>query len=75
MESITISATLRQTRVEGVKTNIPFLLKALASPQFRRGRYTTRLADSLTAGVVSTRGRRNQASRRTGAKPRYGVRP
>ena len=34
--------------VEGVATNIPFLLRALASPQFRSGDYDTGLAGALT---------------------------
>jgi acetyl-CoA carboxylase biotin carboxylase subunit len=46
-----VAAALQRTRVEGVRTNIPFLLKALASPEFRDGRYTTSLAESLTAGA------------------------
>ena len=46
-----LTSALEQTRVEGVKTNVPFLLRALASPQFREGRYTTSLADTLTAGA------------------------
>ena len=48
-----LTSALEQTRVEGVKTNVPFLLRALASPQFREGRYTTSLADTLTAGAQS----------------------
>jgi acetyl/propionyl-CoA carboxylase alpha subunit len=46
------TGALQQTRVEGVKTNIPFLLRALASPQFTEGRYTTSLAETLTAGAI-----------------------
>lgn len=33
--------------IEGVTTNVPFLIKALSSPQFRSGQYSTLLADEL----------------------------
>ena len=46
-----MTAALQQTRVDGVKTNISFLMRALASPQFRDGRYTTSLAETLTSGA------------------------
>ena len=39
---------LGEFAVEGVATNIPFLLRALASPQFRSGDYDTGLAGALT---------------------------
>ena len=38
---------LAQTRVEGVKSNVPALQKALSHPDFRRGRYSTGLMESL----------------------------
>ena len=41
--------TLRDSRVEGIKTNIPFHIKALESEKFRDGSYTTELAVQLTA--------------------------
>ena len=47
-----VTEALQQTRIEGVRTNIPFLLKALASPQFTSGQYTTSLADMLTASAT-----------------------
>ena len=39
---------LGEFAVEGVATNIPFLLRALASPRFRSGDYDTGLAGALT---------------------------
>ena len=41
-------AALRAFVIEGVTTNIPFLLKALSAPQFRSGLYNTLLAGELT---------------------------
>ncbi len=38
---------LAQTRVQGVKSNVPALQKALMHPNFRRGRYSTDLMRSL----------------------------
>ncbi|HUK66370.1 MAG TPA: acetyl-CoA carboxylase biotin carboxylase subunit [Anaeromyxobacteraceae bacterium] len=35
--------------VEGIKTNIPFLRRLLASPAFRKGSYDTRLVEQLLA--------------------------
>ncbi len=40
-------AALRVFVIEGVTTNIPFLLKALSAPQFRSGQYSTLLASEL----------------------------
>ncbi len=33
--------------IQGVTTNVPFLIKALSSPQFRSGQYSTLLAEEL----------------------------
>ena len=44
---------LGEFAVEGVATNIPFLLRALASPQFRSGDYDTGLAGALTGRPTS----------------------
>ncbi len=40
---------LDETRISGVKTNVPTLRKAIESPEFTRGRYTTKLLESLAA--------------------------
>ena len=40
---------LDATRISGVKTNVPTLRKAIESPEFTRGRYTTKLLESLAA--------------------------
>lgn len=37
---------LREFRIRGVKTNIPFLLNVLHHPEFREGRATTRFIDN-----------------------------
>ncbi len=37
---------LREFRIRGVKTNIPFLLNVLAEPSFRAGQATTRFIDT-----------------------------
>ena len=41
-------STLRNINVEGIKTNVPFHIKALESHKFRDGSYTTELAAQLT---------------------------
>jgi len=41
-------STLRDIRVEGIKINVPFLIKALESTEFQDGSYTTELAAQLT---------------------------
>ena len=38
---------LAQTRVDGVKSNVPALKKAMRHPEFRRGRYSTGLMGEL----------------------------
>ena len=43
-----MSDALGEFAVEGVATNIPFLLRALASPRFRSGDYDTGLVEALT---------------------------
>ena len=42
-----METALSQTRVEGLKTNIPTLQRALQSPNFQQGHYTTDLLTSL----------------------------
>jgi len=42
-------STLRNARIEGIKTNVPFHIKALESERFQDGSYTTQLAAQLTA--------------------------
>ena len=42
-------STLRNARIEGIKTNVPFHIKALESQRFQDGSYTTQLAAQLTA--------------------------
>ena len=39
---------LAETRIAGIKTNVPTLLKALRQPDFVRGRYTTDLLGTLS---------------------------
>jgi pyruvate carboxylase len=41
-----LERALREFRIRGVKTNIPFLENVLANDQFRRGEATTRLIDT-----------------------------
>ena len=42
-------STLRNARIEGIKTNVPFHIRALESERFQDGSYTTQLAAQLTA--------------------------
>lgn len=42
-------SALERTRIEGIKTNIPFLIKALDSAPFRGGGHTTALAAKITS--------------------------
>ena len=42
-------STLRNARIEGIKTNVPFHIKALESERFQDGSSTTPLAAQLTA--------------------------
>ena len=42
-----METALSQTRVEGLRTNIPTLQRALQSPNFQQGHYTTDLLTSL----------------------------
>ena len=47
-DSISLMArTLDDARISGVKTNVPTLRRAIASPEFASGRYTTDLLESL----------------------------
>ena len=39
---------LAETRISGIKTNVPTLLRALEQPDFVRGRYTTDLLQTLS---------------------------
>lgn len=43
----TLQQALRQFRIEGIKTNIPFLLKALNHPDFLAGRVSTGLVEQI----------------------------
>lgn len=54
--------TLREFRVRGVKTNIPFLSKVMAHPEFARGNCTTRFIDE-TPQLFEFDHRRNRATR------------
>jgi len=42
-----LHSTLEDFKIVGPKTNIPFLIEALATPQFAQGRYDTGLVDLL----------------------------
>ncbi|MEZ6133245.1 MAG: pyruvate carboxylase [Planctomycetaceae bacterium] len=53
---------LREFRIRGVKTNIPFLLKTLAHPTFSRGDCTTRFIDE-TPELFKFDPRRNRATK------------
>ena len=39
---------LAETRIAGIKTNVPTLLRAIEQPDFVRGRYTTDLLQTLS---------------------------
>jgi acetyl-CoA carboxylase biotin carboxylase subunit len=39
---------LAETRIAGIKTNVPTLLRAIEQPDFVRGRYTTDLLQKLS---------------------------
>jgi len=53
---------LREFRVRGVKTNIPFLENVILNDDFRKGMATTTLIDN-TPGLFVFRARRDRASR------------
>ena len=53
---------LREFRIRGVKTNIPFLENVIANPTFRSGKATTTLIDS-TPELFHFKGRRDRASK------------
>jgi len=53
---------LREFRIRGVKTNIPFLENVILNPQFRSGRATTTLIDT-TPELFSFPARRDRATR------------
>ncbi len=53
---------LREFRIRGVKTNIPFLENVIANPTFRAGNATTTLIDS-TPSLFSFKPRRDRATR------------
>jgi pyruvate carboxylase len=53
---------LREFRIRGVKTNIPFLENVVRHPQFRAGTATTRLIDS-TPELFEFRVRKDRATR------------
>ncbi|MBX3744098.1 MAG: pyruvate carboxylase [Verrucomicrobiae bacterium] len=53
---------LREFRIRGVKTNIPFLENVIAHPDFRQGRAVTTLIDT-TPELFAFRPRRDRATR------------
>ena len=53
---------LREFRIRGVKTNIPFLENVIAHPVFRSGRATTTLIDN-TPGLFDFKPRRDRATK------------
>ncbi|MDX6767433.1 MAG: pyruvate carboxylase [Candidatus Methylacidiphilales bacterium] len=57
-----LERALREFRIRGVKTNIPFLENVLANEQFRRGEATTRLIDT-TPELFHFRPRKDRASK------------
>jgi len=53
---------LREFRIRGVKTNLPFLEALITHPHFKEGRYTTRFVDDRPE-LFHFRPRRDRASR------------
>jgi pyruvate carboxylase len=53
---------LREFRIRGVKTNLPFLEALISHPHFRAGEYTTRFVDE-TPQLFAFRPRRDRATR------------
>jgi pyruvate carboxylase len=53
---------LREFRIRGVKTNIPFLENVIANPVFRSGQATTTLIDT-TPGLFDFKPRRDRATK------------
>jgi len=53
---------LREFRIRGVKTNIPFLENVIAHPEFRSGQATTTLIDT-TPGLFQFKARRDRATK------------
>ncbi|HEX2508360.1 MAG TPA: pyruvate carboxylase, partial [Miltoncostaeaceae bacterium] len=53
---------LREFRIRGVKTNLPFLEALVSHPSFRAGQYTTRFVDE-TPELFAFRPRRDRATR------------
>jgi pyruvate carboxylase len=53
---------LREFRIRGVKTNIPFLENVIAHPEFRSGRATTTLIDT-SPGLFAFSSRRDRATK------------
>ena len=43
-----MSEALTETKIAGIKTNVPTLLRAMAQPEFVGGRYTTDLLTTLS---------------------------
>jgi len=56
------SRALREFRIRGLKTNIPFLENVIDHPTFREGRATTRLIDS-TPELFTFKPRRDRATK------------
>ncbi len=48
-----LQTALEATVIEGIKTNIPFIQKALASAEFQCGNYSTNLVAKLTQKVLA----------------------
>ena len=57
-----VRRALREFRIRGVKTNIPFLLNLLDNPQFASGNPTTRLIDT-TPELFKFRPRKDRATK------------
>ncbi len=57
-----VGRALREFRIRGVKTNIPFLLNVVANEQFRAGDATTRLIDT-TPELFQFKARRDRATK------------
>jgi len=57
-----LTRALREFRIRGVKTNIPFVLNVIRNDSFRAGRATTRLIDT-TPELFKFKPRRDRATR------------
>ncbi len=59
---VRMDRALREFRIRGVKTNIPFLENVIAHPEFRSGRATTNLIDT-SPGLFAFASRRDRATK------------